>query len=213
MIDAHDTNKSESSFESDNAFRTAFAKILGTTPMSFSSDASLQASWFHTPLGAMIAVSDQRCLHLLEFSDRKALPTELRRLCPSIAPTGFDNRFAVGFGKPPPAEQVEAELNDYFRLRSDVFNVSLAMHGTAFTRSVWCELQAIPAGKTCSYSDVALAVGRPAAVRAVARANGANQIAIVIPCHRVIGADGSLTGYGGGLWRKQKLIELERQFL
>ena len=200
-------------FESASAFRSAFANLLGTTPAGFSNDAELQASWFDTPLGAMIAVSDQRQLHLLEFSDRRALPTELKRLCRSIAQTKADTVFAVGFGKPPPTQQVEAELDDFYNLRSDVFNVTLAMHGTAFTQSVWRELQTIAAGQTRSYSEVARAVGRPAAVRAVARANGANQIAIVIPCHRVIGADGSLTGYGGGLWRKQKLIELERQYL
>jgi AraC family transcriptional regulator of adaptative response/methylated-DNA-[protein]-cysteine methyltransferase len=204
-------------FESASAFRSAFARLLGTTPSGFSSDASLQACWFDTPLGAMIAVSDQRQLHLLEFSDRKALPAELRRLCGARSGTkrgtAHGQPLAVGFGKPPPSQQAESELQDFFSLRSDNFNVPLALHGTAFTQSVWRELQTIPAGQTRSYSELARALGRPAAVRAVARANGANQIAIIIPCHRVIGADGSLTGYGGGLWRKQKLIDLERRYL
>ena len=93
-----------------------------------------------------------------------------------------------------------------------MFETPLALHGTPFTRDVWRELLKIPAGDIRSYSDVAKALGRPEAVRAVARANGANQIAVVIPCHRVMGADGSLMGYGGGLWRKQKLIELERSY-
>lgn len=84
------------------------------------------------------------------------------------------------------------------------------MAGTAFTQTVWEELQRIPYGQTCSYQDVAIALGKPAAVRAVARANATNQLAIIIPCHRIIGMNGALTGYGGGLWRKQKLIELER---
>ncbi len=92
------------------------------------------------------------------------------------------------------------------------FTVPVSLHGSAFAVSVWHQLRRIPAGKTKSYGDVARAIGRPTATRAVARANGANQIAIVIPCHRVIGADGSLTGYGGGLWRKQKLIEIEQLF-
>ncbi|MEO0903647.1 MAG: methylated-DNA--[protein]-cysteine S-methyltransferase, partial [Pseudomonadota bacterium] len=87
-----------------------------------------------------------------------------------------------------------------------------AYHGSPFTQSVWDQLRLIPAGVTRSHSDIAARIGRPSAVRAVARANGANQIAIVVPCHRVIGADGSLTGYGGGLWRKQKLIEIERHY-
>ncbi|KAF1006282.1 MAG: Methylated-DNA--protein-cysteine methyltransferase [Luteibacter sp.] len=86
------------------------------------------------------------------------------------------------------------------------------MHGSPFTRSVWDELMTIPPGTTRSYSAIAASAGRPTAVRAVARANGANQIAIVIPCHRVIGADGSLTGYGGGLWRKEWLLRHERKF-
>ncbi len=80
-----------------------------------------------------------------------------------------------------------------------------------FTQQVWDALREIPAGETRSYSEIACQIGRPAATRAVARANGANQIALMIPCHMVIGADGSLTGYGGGLWRKQRLIEIERQ--
>ena len=106
---------------------------------------------------------------------------------------------------------MEEELRAYFDGRSAGFSTPLALHGSAFTRSVWDELMAIPSGVTRAYSEVAAAIGRPAAVRAVARANGANQIGIVIPCHRVIGADGTLTGYGGGLWRKRWLIEHERR--
>ncbi|MBS4009429.1 MAG: methylated-DNA--[protein]-cysteine S-methyltransferase, partial [Roseovarius sp.] len=102
------------------------------------------------------------------------------------------------------------ELADYFAGRSSCFLTPLAMAGSAFTKQVWAALREIPAGETRSYSDIARQIGRPTATRAVARANGANQIALMIPCHRVIGADGSLTGYGGGLWRKQRLIEIER---
>jgi AraC family transcriptional regulator of adaptative response/methylated-DNA-[protein]-cysteine methyltransferase len=86
------------------------------------------------------------------------------------------------------------------------------MHGSVFAQTVWQELMRIPPGTTCSYGDVAKRIDQPTATRAVARANGANQIAIVIPCHRVIGADGSLTGYGGGLWRKQRLLEIEQHY-
>jgi AraC family transcriptional regulator of adaptative response/methylated-DNA-[protein]-cysteine methyltransferase len=92
------------------------------------------------------------------------------------------------------------------------FDTPLTYHGTPFTASVWDELRRIPAGVTLSYSALAARMGRPDATRAVARANGANQIAILIPCHRIIGADGTLTGYGGGLWRKERLIELERAY-
>jgi len=144
-------------------------------------------------------------LHLLEFVDRKGLPVELKRLQASI-------KDGIGIGVMPPSEQAAAELADYFAARSDCFKTPLALtSGSAFTQEVWRILQSIPAGETRSYSDIARQIGRPSAVRAVARANGANQIALMIPCHRVIGADGSLTGYGGGLWRKQRLIEIERE--
>lgn len=92
------------------------------------------------------------------------------------------------------------------------FSTPLIYSGSPFAQSVWDELRRIPPGVTRSYSDIAKCIGRPSATRAVARANGANQIALVVPCHRVVGADGSLTGYGGGLWRKQKLLEIERYY-
>jgi len=89
------------------------------------------------------------------------------------------------------------------------FKTPLAPVGTPFSKSVWAKLREIPVGETRSYAQIARAIDRPTATRAVARANGANPIAIVVPCHRVIGSDGSLTGYGGGLWRKRWLIEHE----
>ena len=156
----------------------------------------------------MIVVCDNSELHLLEFTDRKALQTELKKLH-----TVFGHiKTPMGFGETPITQQVRKELTDFFELRNAQFEVPVAMHSTAFTKTVWHALQKIPAGETRSYSDIARTVGKPAAVRAVARANGANPIAIIVPCHRVIGADGSLTGYGGGLWRKQKLIELEQHY-
>ena len=118
----------------------------------------------------------------------------------------------IGFGRHAPVDRLEAELDAYFSGRSARFSVPLAFHGSDFTKAVWHALVQIPAGEIRSYSEIATEIGRPSAVRAVARANGANQIALVVPCHRVLGADGSLTGYGGGLWRKQKLIEIERQY-
>lgn len=153
----------------------------------------------------MIAVCDQSSLHLLEFADRKALPQELKKLHKAC-------HGAIGIGRYPSHDVLERELDAFFAGRSANFNIPLVLHGSAFTRDVWRELQNIGAGQTRSYSEIARAVEKPLAVRAVARANGANQIAIIIPCHRVIGADGSLTGYGGGLWRKQKLIEIEAQY-
>jgi len=195
----------DAGFESPSGFRAAFARLLGQSPARFTGNEQLLADWISTPLGAMIAVSDRTSLHLLEFVDRKALPAELKRLR-TVA------RSDLGIGRFDPTAQVEAELAEFFDGRRRVFDTPLTMHGTPFTRTVWDALRRIPAGSTRSYSDIARAIGRPSATRAVARANGANTIAIVVPCHRVIGADGALTGYGGGLWRKHKLIEFERLY-
>lgn len=201
VIDAQIT----AGFESPSAFREAFAKILGQAPGTFSQDPMLFADWVPSPLGPLIAVTDRTQLHLLEFLDRRALPTEFRKL------QGFA-KGNIGFGRTEITDQIQDELRLFFDGSSGVFETKLALHGSTFTRDVWRELLKIPAGGTRSYSELARELGRPEAVRAVARANGANQIAIVVPCHRVLGADGSLTGYGGGLWRKQRLIELERSY-
>ncbi|MEP5729318.1 MAG: trifunctional transcriptional activator/DNA repair protein Ada/methylated-DNA--[protein]-cysteine S-methyltransferase [Sulfitobacter sp.] len=196
----------DAGFESASAFRTAFAKLLGKAPGRLDNDPILFADWITTPLGDMIAVTSPSELHLLEFADRKALRTELAKL-DKVA------KGRIGVGKTAPSEQIGSELAAFYDGTLSAFETPLAYHGSAFTKMVWDELRMIPAGETRSYSQIARAIGRPSAVRAVARANGANQIALVIPCHRVIGADGSLTGYGGGLWRKQKLLETERQYV
>ncbi|WP_298819128.1 trifunctional transcriptional activator/DNA repair protein Ada/methylated-DNA--[protein]-cysteine S-methyltransferase [uncultured Roseibium sp.] len=192
-------------FGSPSAFREAFVKILGQAPGAFSKDPLLVADWVSSPLGPLVAVTDQSQLHLLEFLDRKALPAEFKKL------QGYA-KGEIGFGRTATTDQIQEELDRFFEGQSGVFETRLALHGSAFTRDVWRELLTIPAGETRSYSELANAIGRPDAVRAVARANGANQLALVVPCHRVLGSDGSLTGYGGGLWRKQRLIELEQSY-
>ncbi|NGX16586.1 trifunctional transcriptional activator/DNA repair protein Ada/methylated-DNA--[protein]-cysteine S-methyltransferase [Wenzhouxiangella sp. XN24] len=192
----------DAGFDSSSGFRAAFTRLLGEAPTRFARGKGLLCDWVETPLGPMVAAADPKTLHLLEFADRRALPSELRKL----------RDFAkgrIGIGRYEPTEQIATELAAYFRGECADFQTPLTRHGSAFTCRVWDELQRIPVAETRSYLDIASAIGQPTAARAVARANGANQIAIVIPCHRVIGADGSLTGYGGGLWRKQKLIDLE----
>lgn len=193
----------EAGYDSPAAFRRGFARIMGMAPSKFVQNALLRADWIDTRLGPMIAVSDAQHLHLLEFAERKALPAELKRLYSQA-------KGSLGFGRFAPTDQIEAEMNAFETLKSDRFEVPLSPLGTPFEREVWNALRQIPAGETRSYGQVAGDMGRPTATRAVARANGANPIAIVIPCHRVLGADGALTGYGGGLWRKQALIEMER---
>lgn len=109
--------------------------------------------------------------------------------------------------------QAAEEMRQYLRGQRQTFTLPLAPHGTAFQQSVWKALTQIPYGQTCSYKDIAIAIGNPKAVRAVGMANHHNPISFIIPCHRVIGADGSLVGYGGGLALKKRLLDLERSVL
>lgn len=117
-------------------------------------------------------------------------------------------------GKPLPAclKQAVAQIDEYFKGRRKKFSLQLFLQGTPFQQAVWRQLKRIPFGKTASYGDIARAIGNPRACRAVGTANGANPIAIIIPCHRIIGSNGTLTGYGGGLWRKQWLLEHEKSW-
>ena len=188
-------------FESASGFREALARVLGLSPTQIARSGRLAADWIDTPIGAMLAVADEQAVHLLEFFERKGLPGELKRLQARYGP--------VTIGRHGPTDQIADELAGYFGGKRRDFDTPIAQLGSDFTRGVWRALREIPFGETRSYGDIARVVGRPTATRAVARANGANQIAIVVPCHRVIGADGSLTGYGGGRWRKQWLIDHE----
>jgi len=156
-----------------------------------------------TPLGDMVAVTDDAALHLFEFHDRTALPTEMRRI---------ETKFgAVVEGRTAASDALSREMTEYFAGTRTVFSARIAQRGSSFTAQVWDALVAIPCGETRSYSQIADRIGRPTAVRAVARANGANQVAILVPCHRVIGADGALVGYGGKLWRKKWLLDHEQR--
>jgi AraC family transcriptional regulator of adaptative response/methylated-DNA-[protein]-cysteine methyltransferase len=160
------------------------------------------AATLDTPLGPMLAAATDDGVCLLEFTDRRMLPTQLKiveRRLGRIVP-----------GRHAHLERLHQQLDAYFAGDLLEFSVPLTAPGSPFDAAVWRELRAIPPGETRSYDGLALSLDRPGAARAVGRANGRNRIAIVIPCHRVIGADGSLTGYGGGLWRKQRLLDLER---
>jgi AraC family transcriptional regulator of adaptative response/methylated-DNA-[protein]-cysteine methyltransferase len=179
---------------------------LGRTrkgPLTTSAGArTLVTTRFETPLGTMVAAAVDEGVAILEFTDRRMLPRELDQVCRRLnaAPKRGSHRHL---------EQLRAQLDEYFAGRRTAFDVPIALTGTPFEEASWSYLRSIPPGETRSYAEGALALGRPTAVRAFARANGANRLAIVIPCHRVIGSDGSLTGYGGGLWRKQALLDLE----
>lgn len=157
---------------------------------------------FETPLGAMTACATPAGVCLLEFHDRRALSSEVRFL-----QEHFESDFPEGTS--PHLTALQAELGAYFAGERCTFRVPLNAPGTPFQTRVWEALLALPCGVTTSYLAIAKTLSQPTATRAVARANGQNRIAVVIPCHRVIGSDGSLTGYGGKLWRKRWLIDHE----
>jgi AraC family transcriptional regulator of adaptative response/methylated-DNA-[protein]-cysteine methyltransferase len=164
--------------------------------------ATVKRTRIETALGPMIAVAADQALLLLEFADRRMVPTQLQRLGRLLG-----CRYEEG--EAPVFDVVRRQLDEYFVGRRRTFDLRLATPGTPFQRAAWDALRTIPFGATRSYAEQAAALGRPSAVRAVARANGDNRIAIIIPCHRIIGSDGSLTGYGGGLWRKRRLLDHE----
>jgi AraC family transcriptional regulator, regulatory protein of adaptative response / methylated-DNA-[protein]-cysteine methyltransferase len=171
---------------------TDLAALPGWVP-----DAPLRAAWVYTPIGGMIAVCDDLAVHMLEFP-------RLARLALQVPRIGN-----VGLGRTPVTDHLQTELTAYFAGRRPTFATPLALFGTPFTMRVWSALQAIPYGTTQTYAALAATVHRPTATRAVGRANGANPIAILVPCHRVLGTGGALTGYAGGLWRKEWLLAHE----
>ncbi|WP_086465389.1 bifunctional transcriptional activator/DNA repair enzyme AdaA [Oceanibaculum nanhaiense] len=194
----------DAGYESGSGFRAAITRLFGAAPKHLQTRDLLKADWIDTPIGPMLAIADRLALHLLEFADRPALPAEIRKI-------QENTRSAIAIGRCAPIDQIATELDSYFAGQTARFDTRLAAHGTPFQRSVWERLRAMAPGETLSYGALARDLGRPAAIRAIAQANGANQIAIVIPCHRIIGADGSLTGYGGGLWRKRWLLRHENR--
>ncbi len=193
-----------SGYESSSGFRDAFSRIMGAAPTLLGQSTILKVSWLDTQLGPMIAIADEAALYLLEFVDRRGLEREIERL-------RWKMKSAIIPGTTQPIQSIESELKAYFEGRLSEFKTPLFLMGSPFQRCVWEELQKIPSGETRSYSDVAITMGKPSAFRAVAQANGANQLAIIIPCHRVININGELGGYGGGLMRKKWLINHEKQ--
>ncbi len=193
----------EFGYESLSGFRDAFQRLFNETPGNRNGQAVVTVNRILTPLGPMLAGTSERGICLLEFVDRRMIETQINRLRKSLKCTFVpgNHRFLT---------QLHSELVEYFDGKRKEFSVPLDLPGSPFTRRTWEELAKIPYGETRSYQEQARMVGNPAAVRAVARANGDNRVCIIVPCHRVIGADGTMTGYGGGIWRKKVLLELER---
>lgn len=190
-------------FESHSGFRGAFARTFGTTPGKASGTESITVAWIESPLGPLVAGVTNDRLVLLEFSDRRMLEAQFRTLRRHFKRPVVPGENAL-------LARLRGELSEYFAGKRKAFTVPVDVPGSEFQRRVWNELQRIPFGNTISYEELARRVRSPGAQRAVGTTNGLNRIGIVIPCHRVVNKNGELGGYGGGLWRKQALLELER---
>lgn len=194
----------DSGFDSLSGFTASFKNIFGLAPSKSKHQTIIDLKRIETPLGTMYACATEQGVCLLEFTDRKMLETEFKFLAKSlngIIVQGENKHFKI----------LEGQLQEYFKGHRKTFTVPLHTPGSTFQQTVWNALIKIPYGKTKSYKEQAESIHKPNAVRAVANANGLNKISILIPCHRVIGSDGKLTGYGGGIWRKKWLLDLERR--
>ncbi|MBP6447559.1 MAG: methylated-DNA--[protein]-cysteine S-methyltransferase [Saprospiraceae bacterium] len=192
----------DAGFESLSGFADTFKSVFGVSPIQGKLQNIVDLKRIETPLGTMIVCASNQGICLLEYSDRKMLETELKAIGKLLNATIIQ-------GNNPYFDLLEIQLTEYFNGKRKEFTVPLHTPGTVFQNKVWTALQDIPHGQTRSYKEQAIVLGSPESVRAVANANGMNRISILIPCHRVIGSDGHLTGYGGGLWRKKYLLDLE----
>ncbi len=194
----------DAGFNSASGFNEAINREIGISPSAIKNTEIMSAKWLETPIGPMLAIANNEGLVLLEFAERKALPREIIDL---------KRRFgAVCFKDHSLFPKLQSQLDEYFAGRLKSFSISISQIGSDFEKCAWQGLLSIPFGQTRSYSEQAALIDKPNAVRAIGRANGANKIAIIIPCHRVIGADGSMTGYGGKIWRKEWLLNHEAKY-
>lgn len=194
-------------YESGSGFRDAFSKIIGSAPSKAQghSQLILKTSWIDTLLGPMIAIGDDESLYLLEFADRRGIMKEIEQL-------RLKKKTAIIPGDTNSINMIKNELGLYFSGKLREFKTPLHLMGSEFQKKSWQALIEIPYGQTRSYLEQAQAIGNNKAFRAVANANGANQLAIIIPCHRIINHNGNLGGYGGGKMRKEWLIKHEKKY-
>ncbi len=196
----------DAGFESLSGFTYTFKKIIGQSPKNSIQSNVILIHRFTTPIGAMFVCATNEGICLLEFTNRKMLETELSDL-----QKRFKAKIIAGENKF--TKQAEKEISEYFTGIRKEFEVNLDVNGTDFQIRAWDVLKLIPYGNTITYKAQALMLKNEKAIRAVATANGYNKLAIIIPCHRVIGSNGDLTGYGGGLARKKWLLDFEKENL
>lgn len=189
-------------YESFSGFRSAFLRAFGQTPRRTMTGDHLRVALCPTPLGPMLAVARGDALCQLEFADVRNWEHShhaLRRRF-NLPVARLDNAVL---------QQLRSELDQYFAGTLKKFTVPVVWYGSSFQSRVWRELRKIPYGKIASYTEVARRLGVPRAARAVARANATNRLYLLVPCHRVVAKNGTLSGYGGGVWRKRMLLNLE----
>jgi AraC family transcriptional regulator of adaptative response/methylated-DNA-[protein]-cysteine methyltransferase len=192
----------DSGYESLSGFHAAFKSVAGVSPSQAKDRALINIAKLSTPLGPMYAGASEKGLCFLEFTDRKMIDQQIEQV---------QQRMKARFVQTmtPVLAAVESQLEEYFHARRRSFELPLDINGTAFQIRAWQALLQIPYGETRSYQQQAMHIGNSRAVRAIASANAKNHIAIVIPCHRVIAKNGGLAGFGGGVWRKKFLLDLE----
>jgi len=190
-------------YRSDSGFRDSFSVAFGRTPRRAREVDPVVTTLIESPIGLLLAGATDRGVAVLHFDEGRSRTDELAELSKRLGAPLLPGHHAL-------LDAARRQLGEYFAGKRRLFDLPLDERGTPFQKRVWRALQAIPYGRTCSYADIARAVQSPGAVRAVGQANHRNRIAIIIPCHRVVNANGQLGGYGGGLWRKQYLLDLER---
>ena len=195
----------DSGFESISGFTERYKTIFNNSPSKTKEHQVINIVRFTTPIGPMYGCATTKGVCMAEYTDRRMLEREfndLQRLLNAIILPGENIHLKT----------LVTQVNEYFSGKRKIFDVPLDTPGTSFQQSVWKLLQKIPYGETRSYKKQAELLGNPKAIRAVASANGCNRVSIIIPCHRVIGEDGRLVGYGGGLMRKKWLLDHELKF-
>lgn len=200
MADLFDGQK-----EMEAAVRDSFARALENQEGT-NYPRTLQAKWLDTPVGTLLAAGDEKCIYLLSFLQKSSMARKA-----ALIQKQLDARLEMG--ESGAVGLIAAELNDYFAGRRTMFDTPLCLTGTVFQIKVWEELRRVPFGRTITYAELAQRIDKPAAFRAVAQANAQNPIAIAVPCHRVINADGGLGGYSAGLERKRWLLDFEQKIL
>lgn len=194
----------ENGYESHSGFRDAFVRTFGRPPGRSRESDCIVTTLIESPVGLLLAGANSEGLCLLEFTDRRMMEAQLATVRKTFSS-------AIVPGENRHTEKLKQELAGYFAGTLEQFSLPLIYPGSPFQVKVWSELLRIPYGETISYEELARRIGSPSAQRAVGHANGLNPVAIVIPCHRVVNKSGKLGGYGGGLWRKQFLLDLERR--